>query len=99
MSEEVLYSASTQSGTHYEEAAPEEEGDPIDNYKYALYMKVGLFFGWSWKEFEETPLPVVEELSDRIDHRMRNFNSDLFLNWQAMAFFQAIAKAFGGKSE
>lgn len=93
---EILYSAKGRTGTFYEEP---EDVNPLDEYRIALYMKVGLFFGWSWQDFEATPLPVTERLSEEIDFRLENADSDICLNWNGLAFFLAIAKAFGKGSE
>ena len=101
---EVLFSNKGRTGTHYEETVEAEElesnEDPIDEYKIALYMKVGLFFGWSWQEFLATPVPVTKRLGEEIDFRLENLDSDqIFLNYDCISMLLAIAKAFGGKKE
>jgi hypothetical protein len=100
MSAEILYSESGRTGTHYEEAKPpdeDEDKDPFFEYRIMLYMKVGTFFNWSWQEFELTPLPVSERLSEEIDFRLQNLGeSPLMLNWTALAVLEAMMRALGG---
>lgn len=52
MSKEILYSKSGRTGTYFTD---EEGNDLLFERKIALYLKVGLFFGWNWQEFEATP--------------------------------------------
>lgn len=95
---EILYSASGRTGTYYEEE--ELTADEIFfEWQIALYQKVGAFYGWSWKEFVETPIPVINRLSEEIDFRMENLDTDVFLSWPALFVLLGIAKAFGGKKE
>lgn len=101
MSEEVLFSNSSKTGTHYEEtveAEELEETDPLLEYKVALYMKVGLFFGWSWQDFDKTDILVTKRLAEEIDFRLMNLDSEqMFINYDSIGMLMAIAKAFGGK--
>lgn len=102
-SSEILFSSSGRSGTHYEDTVEAEgiENDsllgPIDDYKIQLYMKVGKYFGWSWQDFEATPLPIIKELSLEIDHRMEHImEPGMYLDYGMLGVLIAIAKAFGG---
>jgi hypothetical protein len=97
---EILYSAANQAGIHYEEAKPQE--DPpytMSDYKIDLYEKVGAWYGWSWKEFIETPLPVIKELESRIDFQIENFEIVPYLHPQMLFVMLAIIKALGGSSK
>lgn len=80
--EEVLYSEDGRIGS--------ESDDYIHDYTVDLYLKVGLFCGWSWQEFCQTPLPVIHTLSREIDFRIRN-SENVLLNWTGQAVLQAIS--------
>lgn len=90
---EILYSELGRTGTFYEE----EKLDALWEAKVAYYLKVGLFFGWSWQEFEATPFPVVKRLSEEIDFRLEHMDSNL-IDWKCLSTLLAISKAFGGGS-
>ena len=62
-----------------------------------LYDKVGFYYGWSWKEFEETPIEVIEELSTIIDKKLSNLDErGSIFNWRMLETLLAIGRAFGG---
>lgn len=64
------------------------------------YLKVGLFCGWTWNEFRETPYTVIKAIDKEIDNRLKNILSPgSFLSWQQIAVNVAIAKAFGSKDD
>lgn len=66
-----------------------------------LYMKVGLYCGWSWKQFKETPYPVIKYINKEIDRKLKaaTGSGGSFLNWNQLAFSIAIYRAFGGGKE
>ena len=96
MSKEILYSEANKSGTHYKEAKPEEPEYTISDYKIDLYKKVGAWYGWSWQEFEATPLPVTKRLAEDIDFELENLDAIPFLHPHMLFFMLAISKLFGG---
>lgn len=57
---------------------PNKKDNPLDLddkfiYEIALYLKVGLFCGWDWRAFTETPLIVREAISLEIDNRLKPY--------------------------
>jgi len=86
---EILYSEKGHIGT--------EEEDPIRELEIALYIKVGLFFGWDWQQFQATPYPVTKRLSEEIDFRIQEMDT-ILLNWNTLSMLQAIGKAFSGSN-
>ncbi len=42
-------------------------------YEVSLYLKVGLFCGWSWQEFQDTPILIREAISMEIDNRLKPY--------------------------
>ena len=53
----------------------EKESDlPADLvYSIALYLKVGLFCGWDWESYINTPLWVIDSISEEIDKRLKPY--------------------------
>lgn len=96
---EILYSAANQSGTHFEEAKPEEPPYTLDDRKIDLYKKVGAWYGWSWQEFEATPIPVIKALEEDIDFQLENLNAVVYLHPTMLFFMMAVSKLFGGNKE
>jgi hypothetical protein len=91
--EEVLYSERAQIGTEVE--------DPIEEKEILLYLKVGLFCGWSWQEYMATPNSVIKRISEEIDFRLENPEATS-LNWYSCGTSQAlcqIVNAVFGKKE
>lgn len=66
-----------------------------DEYLYELYDKVGAFYRWSWNDFMDTELKVIQGLSKKIDSRMEDLDNNI-LNWDHLVFLLVLAKAFGG---
>ena len=99
----VLYSASGRTGEHYKDVVKAEELseeeysalNPYIEYKIQMYMKVGLYCNWSWKDFCETPYPVIKYISDEMDFRLEHSDSSIF-SWQMLAFFLAVSRLFSG---
>lgn len=80
-------------------AAEQEEKDsldPFDQYRLDLYDYVGRYYGWSWKDFDETPLWVTKGLKRKLDHRFENLEDEIF-SYTYLALMLAMAKAFGGR--
>lgn len=76
----------------YAESGSIEETDPW----ISLYMKVGLYCGWSWQEFKDTPYPVIKGINAQIDNKLDNIdNPQTFLNWHVLYTALAISKCFG----
>lgn len=81
-------------------------------YNVALYLKVGLFCGWSWQEFHDTPLWVTDEISKEIDRRLKPYLDSMAksssggsskaimpLDFNHLSILLALATAFGGGSD
>lgn len=65
-----------------------------------LYMKVGLFCGWSWKEFKETPYPVIKYINKDIDNKLgKALAPGTFFSWPMLFVSLAIARCFGGAKD
>lgn len=60
-----------------------------------LYMKVGLFCGWSWEDFKNTPYAVIKYINTEIDSRLKKatFKGN-FLTWDQLSIQIALARAF-----
>ena len=93
---EILYSQSGRTGTFFTD---DEGNDLLFERKIALYLKVGLFFHWTWQDFEATPYPVIKRLSEEIDFRIENLGGSMLLNWDSLSTLDGIARAFGGSKQ
>ena len=62
-----------------------------------LYLKVGLFCGWTYTEFMDQPYNIIKGINKEIDDRLENLeDKGGFLNWMQISVALAITKCFGG---
>ena len=81
----------------FDKAYAESKKITTDARWVPLYLKVGLFCNWSYKEFMETPYEVIKAINSHIDTKLENIEmQDTFLSWQHIFVTLAIAKCFGG---
>ena len=77
----------------YEDAFSRAELREDDDRTYEDY--VGAYYGWSWVEFTQTPVPIVRKLKAKLDKKFENMEDEVF-SYQYLAVIMALAKAFGG---
>mgnify|MGYP001588489567 CR=1 FL=1 len=74
--------------------------DPFDEYYAETYLRVGLFCGWNWNEFMETPQWVVDYIDGEIVRRFSTNdpknNKPEPLNYFHSALILALGRLFGG---
>lgn len=81
----------------FDKAYAETKTISEDELWVGLYMKVGMFCGWSYREFQETPYHIIKAINKHIDEKMDKFDSAQdFLSWRVIETAQAISKCFGG---
>ena len=62
-----------------------------------LYLKVGLFCGWTYTEFMDQPYNIIKAINAEIDRRLENLDDkNSFLHWHQIYVALGIAKVFGG---
>lgn len=62
-----------------------------------LYLKVGLYCHWSWKEFKETPYEVIKYINSDIDSKMKTCLEGTLVSWEHIYIMLALNKLFGKK--
>ena len=85
-----------------------ENLDDRKRYKVEEYLKVGLFCGWSWREFEETPLWVRKYISNSLDEKLSQYlpqdsqggeSGPPPISWFHIALLLSLSSLFGGKDK
>ncbi len=77
-------------------AAGEFEERDFDDYLVDLYDYVGAYYGWSWTDFKQVPLPILKKFKKRLDKKFDNLEDEVF-SYHYLAIMLALSKAFGGK--
>lgn len=62
-----------------------------------LYARVGGYFKWTWKEFCETPWPVIKQLAQLLDASEHDL--DRFIGLDEAALFKNLRRLFPPKSD
>lgn len=76
------------------ECAPAAE--PTDDDKIwpivRMYFKIGGYFKISWREFRETPWPVLKQLATILDEREADM--DQFIGYEEASIFKNLRRMF-----
>lgn len=75
-------------------AEAQKEEYTYDDYLVDLYIKVGLFCNWSWQDFENTEIKVVQKINSRIDKKI---DEEQIINYQHLVLLLVMSKVLGGK--
>lgn len=62
-----------------------------------LYFKVGGYFKLSWKQFQETPWPVIKQCAMLLDEKEGDMNQ--FIGYEEASIFKNLRRMFPPKSD
>ena len=83
---------STQQMDSFDLAYAESQKITEDAVWVPLYMKVGLWCGWSYNEFMETDYTVIKNINNYIDKKLENAGEHP-VHWMQLFAYLAISKA------
>lgn len=86
-----------------EEVEEKSDINPMLEYRIHQYDKVGAYYGWTWQDFERTPVEVVEYLNKMIDKKLAPYNKPssggksgpLPFSYLHLSILLALAAMFG----
>ena len=93
------------------EEAEKSDLSEKEQYDIQEYLKVGLFCGWNWNEYLDTPPWVIEAISKEIDKRLAQYNKSkgigvddgkpklMPLNFMHLSLLLALSSLFGSEGE